>query len=155
MLVVALSAFLPWVSLLGIRVSGIRGDGIITLILAIAGIIILTVTTGIFEPTARTPGKGSQITSIVLAALATIVALIHITEFPAIGVYLTLFAGLAWLTGNIWQMNLAGKAAGPTPVTPQAQPPLAQPPQAGPVVPPPPPPTPPTTPPAPPEGPST
>ena len=40
-LVVALAAFLPWVSIFGIGVSGIEGDGVITLAMAVAGGISL------------------------------------------------------------------------------------------------------------------
>jgi peptidoglycan/LPS O-acetylase OafA/YrhL len=105
-LVIALAAFLPWASVLGISVTGISGDGVITLVLAIAGGAVLAMTTGLIGKEA-TPGKRSQITLVVLAALVTLLALIDMTGFAAIGLYLTLFGGIAWVVGAAWQLSLS------------------------------------------------
>lgn len=106
-LVVALAAFLPWVSIFGIGVSGIQGDGVITLVLAIAGGVVLVLTTGVLgEPKAA--GKKSQIALLVLAVLVALVGLLDMNGAAAIGLYLTLFGGVAWVVGAAWQLN-AGK----------------------------------------------
>ena len=105
-LVTILAAFLPWVSLLGITVLGIEGDGIITLLLALAGGVILSMTTGLFGKP-KNPGKASQITLIVLAAATALVGLIDMNGVAAFGLYLTLFAGIAWVVGAVWQLTLS------------------------------------------------
>lgn len=108
-LVVALSAFLPWVSILGISALGIEGDGVITLMLAVAGAVILAVTTGLVG-SPRTPGRASQIALIALAGLTALIGLLDMNGAAAIGLYLTLFAGVAWVVGAVWQLNLAKQA---------------------------------------------
>jgi hypothetical protein len=105
MAVIAISAFLPWVSIFGISVSGIEGDGVITLIVSLAGAGLLVTTAGVIGNEAKTPGKISQISLIVLAALVALVALIDMNGAAAIGLYLTMFAGLGWLVGAIWQVT--------------------------------------------------
>lgn len=106
-LVVALAAFLPWVSIFGIGVSGIQGDGVITLVLAIAGGVVLVLTTGVLgEP--KVAGKKSQIALLVLAVLVALVGLLDMNGAAAIGLYLTLFGGVAWVVGAAWQLS-AGK----------------------------------------------
>ena len=60
-----------------------------------------------------------MVTEIALIALAAIVALIGLVDMngaAAIGLYLTLFGGLVWLAGAIWQLS-ARRAA---PTQPQA-----------------------------------
>jgi hypothetical protein len=115
-LVVALGAVLPWASVFGLTVNGLDGDGVITLLLAIAGGVILAVTTGLFG-TETAPPKWSQITLIVLAALVALIAIIDLSGVAAIGLYLTLFAGIAWVVGAVWQLNLSKQPV----ATPPAQ----------------------------------
>lgn len=103
MAVVVIAAFLPWVSLFGVTARGTDGDGIITLILSVAGIVVLALTSGVLRAD-KSPGKTSQIALVVLAALVALVGLIDMNGAAAIGLYLTLFAGLAWLVGAIWQL---------------------------------------------------
>jgi len=103
-LVVALAAFLPWVSIFGISAIGLEGDGTITLVLAVAGGTILAITSGLFG-SQRTPGRVSQIALLVLAILAALVGLLDMNGAAAIGLYLTLFAGIAWVVGAAWQLN--------------------------------------------------
>jgi hypothetical protein len=110
-LVVVIAAFLPWVSILGISALGIEGDGVITLILGLAGAAILLFTAGVFGADAKAPGKAVNITLIVLAALVTLIALVDMNGAAAIGLYLTLFAGMAWLGGAIWHLAIAAKTA--------------------------------------------
>lgn len=111
--VVLIAAFLPWVSVLGISALGIEGDGVLTLILALAGGAVLLFTTGVLDSTVKVPvkvsAKAANITLIVLAALVMLIALVDMNGFAAIGLYLTLFGGMAWLAGAIWQLALAAK----------------------------------------------
>jgi len=102
--VVALSAFLPWASVLGFTKSGIRGDGVITMLLAVVGGLILALSTGLVGRE-RTPGKKSMIALLVLAALVAVIAVADMNGVTAIGLYLTLFAGIAWVVGAIWELN--------------------------------------------------
>ena len=105
-LVVALAAFLPWVSIFGIGVSGIQGDGVITLVLAIAGGLVLALTTGMFGE-AKVAGKKSQISLLVLAVVVALIGLLDMNGAAAIGLYLTLFGGVAWVVGAAWQFSVA------------------------------------------------
>lgn len=105
-LVVIVAAFLPWVSILGFGALGVEGDGVITLVLGIAGAAVLAVTTGLFGGE-RTPGRGSQIALLVLAVLVALVGLFDMNGAAAIGLYLTLLAGVAWVVGAAWQMSLS------------------------------------------------
>lgn len=105
-LVTVLASFLPWATFFGVSALGIEGDGVITLALALVGGVILGLTTGLFGKRG-TPGKASQITLLVLAALTALIGLLDMSGVAAIGLYLTLFAGLAWVVGAIWQLSLS------------------------------------------------
>lgn len=109
-LVVILAAFLPWVSILGVSALGIDGDGVITLILAMIGAAILAMTTGVVG-VERSPGRRSQIILLVLAAITALIALLDMNSAAAMGLYLTLFAGIAWVVGAVWQLNLTSEAS--------------------------------------------
>jgi hypothetical protein len=79
MAVMAVAAFLPWASALGISISGIRGDGVITLLLAVAGAAVILAN--------RTGPMTSVILEALLAAVALIVAFYHVNDpFAAIGI---------------------------------------------------------------------
>jgi hypothetical protein len=108
-LVTAVAAFLPWVSILGISRLGIDGDGVLTLIIAVAGAIVLAVTTGLVGK-ARVPGKASQIVLLVLAILTALIGLVDMNGAAALGLYLTFFAGVGWTVGAAWQLGLSKKA---------------------------------------------
>lgn len=111
-LVVIVAAFLPWVSLLGISARGTDGDGAITLVFGLIGLGVLAYSSKVFRA-AKVPGKPSQISLIVLAALVALVGIVDMNGAAAIGLYLTLFAGLAWLAGAIWQMASKPQQAQP------------------------------------------
>jgi hypothetical protein len=95
MLVVAVSAFLPWVSILGISVSGIEGDGAITLVCALAGLAALWLRV-------RVPRRLAAAVLWTGAAVTTLVALADMNGAAAIGLYLTLFGGIGWLGALVW-----------------------------------------------------
>jgi hypothetical protein len=102
--VVALAAFLPWVSVFGFSVSGIRGDGVITLILALLGAASLATRTGLLDQV-KISAKVGLVTSLVLAALVTLIGLLDMNGAAAIGLYLTLFGGIAWVVGAALELK--------------------------------------------------
>lgn len=114
-IVVALAAFLPWVSIFGISVIGIRGDGVTTLLMAVAGGVILALTTGIMGGADGAPGKKSQIALLVLAILTALIGLFDMNGAAAIGLYLTFFGGVAWVVGAVWQLNVSRTASAAQP----------------------------------------
>lgn len=83
----AVAAFLPWVSVLGISVSGINGDGQITL--GLTGLGILTwYWVGL--------KRWVSILSSVLGALVCFIGFYDLNSFAAGGLYLTVLAGGIW-----------------------------------------------------------
>lgn len=92
-LVVAVGSFLPWASVFGVSVSGIEGDGVLTLILAGIGFALALV-----WKSRRRLNHGIQAA---LAVLALIVAGYHFGTFAAMGVYVTFFAAGAWLVISV------------------------------------------------------
>lgn len=111
MAVVFISAFLPWASLFGVSAIGVQGDGVITLIFAIAGLALLILTTGVFGTEPKFAGRGAEIASIVLGGLTALVGLIDMSGIASIGLYLTLLGGLAWAGCAIWQLTLTSQSA--------------------------------------------
>lgn len=103
-IVVALAAFLPWVSVFGFSVSGIRGDGMITLILALLGAALLAIRTGLLDQV-KVPARAGLIASLVLAGLVTLIGLLDMNGAAAIGLYLTLFGGIAWVVGAALELK--------------------------------------------------
>ncbi len=110
--VVAISAFLPWVSIFGIGVSGIEGDGVITLVLALAGAALLVFVSTAEEGAGKIPPKVADIALIVIGGLIALIGLIDLNEFGAIGLYLTLLGGLVWAGCAVWQLVAKPAAAG-------------------------------------------
>jgi hypothetical protein len=93
-----LGAMLPWASAFGISVAGVRGDGLITLIIAFIGGALILANRG-----GAKGAKANAVAQLVLAGLVVVVALYHVTdEFAAIGVYMTLLAGLTWVGALAW-----------------------------------------------------
>lgn len=103
-IVVALAAFLPWVSVFGFSVSGIRGDGVITLVLALLGAALLATRTGLLDQV-KIPEKAGLIASLVFAALVALIGLLDMNGAAAIGLYLTLFGGIAWVVGAALELK--------------------------------------------------
>ena len=93
---VALGSFLPWESSLGNSVSGIDGNGKITLLCAIVGVVAFNLT-GRIEPRAR------LVTSGVAGAISVLVAILGLTNGVAIGIFLTLLGGIAWVAAMVWE----------------------------------------------------
>jgi hypothetical protein len=98
MVVVAISAFLPWVSVLGISAIGIEGDGVITLVLALIAL-------GVLVARSRVPNKVVRWTPLVAGGLVAFVGLYDMNGAAAMGLYLTMFAGIAWTAAAIWEIR--------------------------------------------------
>ena len=113
-LVVVVAAFLPWVSVFGFGISGIRGDGVITLVLALVGGVALAVRTGLLAQL-RIPARAGLITSLVCAVLVALIGLLDMNGAAAIGLYLTLFAGIAWVVGSVLELKDAKAESGTAP----------------------------------------
>jgi hypothetical protein len=103
-LVVAGAAFLPWISFLGVGIYGIHVDGVLTLALAAAGAISLATRTGLLDQV-PIPERAGQVASAVFAGLVTLIALVDLNGAAAIGLFLTLFGGIAWLVGAVWELR--------------------------------------------------
>jgi hypothetical protein len=90
---VCVGAFLPWASVFGMSVSGIEGDGQVTLALGVIGLAIV-----FFR---RSLGGVLYGVEIVFGGFVTFIALFDMTGFAAFGLYLTLFAGIAWVIAAV------------------------------------------------------
>lgn len=104
LVVVALAAFLPWVSIFGISVSGIRGDGVLTLVLALLGAAALAVRVEVIGQV-KVPARVNLVASLVLGALVALIGLLDMNGAAAIGLYLTLFGGIAWVVGAVLELR--------------------------------------------------
>lgn len=102
-LVVLLASFLPWASFAGFTAWGLEGDGVITLVLGLAGAVLLAINTGLIGGARRT-GPGLPITLLVVASLVALVGLIDMNGLASIGLYLTFLGGVAWVVGAVWQL---------------------------------------------------
>lgn len=114
-LVVVIGAFLPWAALFGMSKAGIQGDGVITLVLAIIGAVVLLLTSGAAGAAEKASGKVAHIALIVLAALVAIVGIVDMNGVAAVGLYLTFLGGLAWLVGAVWDLTASKAPAPPAP----------------------------------------
>lgn len=93
---VVLGAFLPWVSIFGISVAGVKKDGAITLGIAVIGLLVFAM-----HRLARRPARGTMLAiEIAAGALVTLIALIDMNGLAAGGLYLTLLSGIAWVVAG-------------------------------------------------------
>lgn len=89
---VVLGAFLPWVSIFGISVAGIKKDGAITLAIAVVGLVVFAA-----HRLARRPSRKSMlVVEIAGGALVALIAVIDLNGLAAGGLYLTLLSGIGW-----------------------------------------------------------
>jgi hypothetical protein len=118
-IVTVVSAFLPWVSVLGYSRSGVShgGDGVITLLAGAAGLLLLW------------RGRLGWIGQLVPAAVTFVIALYDLNNagnFAAVGLYFTFLAGAGWLVGVFLARNAPQPAQTPVaPLGPTAEPPAA------------------------------
>lgn len=88
-------AFLPWASVFGVNVSGINGDGVITLVIGLIGGAVLVAYSG-----AGKLRRSFFWIEVIAGGIVTLTALVDTGNGAgAIGLYLTLFAGIAWIAG--------------------------------------------------------
>ena len=117
--VIAISAFLPWASIFGISASGINGDGQITLILALVALFALATQTNLTGGLTLPP-KLVIAANIACAAVGILVGIADMSEFAAIGLYLTLLASLVMAAAIIWEIRLRRGATTDTAEIPPA-----------------------------------
>ena len=103
--VIALAAFLPWASIFGLSVSGINGDGKITLILALGALFGFATRTGLTGDFTLAPKVVLGI-SILCATVSLLVGIADMNDFAAIGLYLTLIASIVMAAAIIWEIRL-------------------------------------------------
>ena len=73
---------------------------------------MLAVTTGLFgQP--KVAGKKSQISLLVMSVLVALIGLMDMNGTATIGLYLTLFGGVAWVVGAAWQLSVSKQDAAP------------------------------------------
>jgi hypothetical protein len=88
---------MPWASFGPFTISGMNGDGQLTLLL---GLVLAVLTVRHY----MIPGKGTLIWGLVLASLVTVTGVVDAGEFPesaepGMGLILTTFAGIATIVG--------------------------------------------------------
>jgi hypothetical protein len=102
--VVALAAFLPWASFLGYSKTGVDGDGALTLVIALAGLLLIW------------RGWLGWIGQAVAAGLVAAVGIYDLNDagnLAAIGLYLTFFAGVAWfIAALMWRKSTRSTVGG-------------------------------------------
>jgi hypothetical protein len=109
-IVTFVAAFLPWSSVLGASVSGLDGDGQVTLLAAIIGLASRAVHHGVGPIRfGRSPTLGIQSAA---AGLVALIGILNIGSSSAIGLYATLLAGLVWVAGAV----IGWRAPAPVPV---------------------------------------
>ena len=117
--VIALAAFLPWASIFGISANGISGDGQITLVVALVALAALATQTGLTGD--FTLSRKLVLTAAILCAgVATLVGLFDMNEFAAIGLYLTLLAGIVMAAAIVWELRLGAPDATDAASSPEA-----------------------------------
>ncbi|MCU0308735.1 MAG: hypothetical protein MUE51_13405 [Thermoleophilia bacterium] len=99
---VVLGAFMPWAGLMGGRatVAGIDGDGLITLVLGLTGLVVLI---------GAGAGRAATVVQVVLAATAGAIGILDLVDLERVaatevevaasapGLWVTVAGGLAWL----------------------------------------------------------
>ena len=94
-LVASVAAFLPWVSVFGVSLYGIEGDGVVTLLFGAVGLVVFASHLG-FGPLSIGP-RAFFSTQAVCSVIVFAVGAYDMNRFAAFGLYLTLAAGIAWL----------------------------------------------------------
>lgn len=87
-----LGALLPWYSVFGVTVFGFEGDGILSLIVAALVLAYLWYSDNT---------KRSMLAGIGGGAVISLIAFYHVTGISAMGVYVTLLAGIGMLVAGV------------------------------------------------------
>jgi hypothetical protein len=119
------AAFLPWVAVLGISVSGwTGGDGKITAFLGVVGLVMAFAW--------WSHAKAHGIVQLCCGLLVSFVGLYDMTNFAAIGIYLTLLAGIVWAVASVLMLRRRPGEAAATPIPAAVSQPTASPPEVSP-----------------------
>jgi hypothetical protein len=104
MVVVAIAAFLPWVSIFGISVTGIEGDGQITFVCAVAGLAAY-----LFLARNQTIPRRRALLAIwaIGSGLTVLVGFYDMNGAAAIGLYLTAAGGVGWAAATVMEYRVA------------------------------------------------
>jgi hypothetical protein len=101
---VVLAAFLPWASLLGYSKTGVDGDGAVTLVIALIGLLLVW------------RGWLGWVGQAIAAGLVVAIGIYDLNDvgnLAAIGLYLTFLAGVAWLVAAlVWRQSTRGTVGG-------------------------------------------
>lgn len=107
------AAFMPWLSVYVISVTGFDGgDGKIT---ALCGLIGAGLAVAWW-----TRPKAHAVVQLVLGAVVALIGLNDLTNYAAIGLYLTLASGMVWVAGSVMLLRAGQQAADVTPDAPAA-----------------------------------
>jgi len=110
------AAILPWTVHNGASVRGIQGDGQFSMLCAVVGLATLALHRNLDPvPLVRRLTLAAQSTTAALVLFVGAVNLTLLSTAAAIGVYLTLLAGLVWLVGAA----LGWRTPAPTPLEEQ------------------------------------
>ena len=101
-IVVVVAAFLTWADSPDLIMTGVQGDGIITLFVANTSLIVLLMSSGVVG-TRSGKGKVAPFVLLGFAAFVVFIPVLNLTEFSQIGLHLTLGAGIVWLLAAAWQ----------------------------------------------------
>lgn len=100
------SVFLPWVSVLGISISGFStDDGKLVLFVAGAALLVLANHAGVLG-LFRVGTRVADVVSLVAAAVCLLVAIADMNDFAAIGLYGLLVASIVWVLAAIASFRL-------------------------------------------------
>lgn len=103
-LVIAIAAFLPWASVFGISVTGIHGDGQITLTCSLVGAVLLALRAQVVGSVTMKQAWYFY-PSLVAAAIVSLTGLFDLNSVAALGLYLTFFGGVAWIVALVWERS--------------------------------------------------
>ena len=107
------AAFLPWTAHDGASAAGIQGDGQFSMLCAVVGLTALALYRNLGPiPLIRRLTLAAQSATATLVLFVGAVNLSLLSSAAAIGVYLTLLAGLVWLAGAV----LGWRTPVPTPL---------------------------------------
>jgi hypothetical protein len=92
-IVIAVAAFLPWVSLFGVYRIGLQGDGALTII--IAGIALATLAAQAWSRVVLMPIVGVDTVLTTAATVCLLISAVHMNQYAALGLWTTLIASVA------------------------------------------------------------
>lgn len=92
-IVIAIAAFFPWVSLFGVSSIGLKGDGTLTLIIALIALATLAVQA--WSRVVIMPTVGVDTVLATAATVTLLISAIDMNQYAASGLWMTLIASVA------------------------------------------------------------